>query len=280
MPTIDFTTFNEESLRNFKPVLAKKLLPDWWKKMKVNQIVRGKVTQTIRACPAMHDWTKSGWYITTNRDIQVLVGSDRESVGVNKFITKDENGTYNSPSHPADQFDNAFEYLAEGEHVKDAFKMRNGWNIKTPEGYSCFYLDPFLHQNKFFSTWHGVIDTDKFNTNYDNSQIIFYPKVDHSFVIKKGTPIVQIIPFKREEWIATYQLRDAETWHENRSEYTRHDEMPTMDEMGRTKYDKLKDENKLGPYRFEGYWKEKGQFFKEQEPPPECPFHSGEKDVD
>ena len=49
MPTIDFTTFNEDTLRNFKPVMAKKIQPDWWKKMKVFQAVRGRRTQTIRA---------------------------------------------------------------------------------------------------------------------------------------------------------------------------------------------------------------------------------------
>ena len=278
MPTIDFITFNEDSLRDFKPVLAKSLLPDWWKKMKVNQSIRGKFTQTIRACPAMHDWTKSGWFITANRDMQVLVGADRFSENSSSYITKDEKGNYNSPSHPADQVDHAFEYLGGDNPVRDAFKMRSAWNIKTPPGYSCFYVDPFLHQNKFFSTWHGIIDTDKFNTNYDNSQIIFYPKVDHSFVIKKGTPLVQVIPYKREEWVATYQLKDSQTWHDNRSKYTAHDDMPTMDEMGRTKYDDMKKDGKMGPYRLEGYWQEKGQFYKEDEPPPECPFHKGKED--
>ena len=51
-----------------------------------------------------------------------------------------------------------------------------------------------------------------------------------------------------------------------------------MDEFGRTKYDEMKEGGKMGPYRLEGYWKEKGQFFSEEEPPPECPFHKGEKD--
>ena len=79
MPTIDFITFNEESLVNFKPVLAKNLLPDWWKKMKVNQSSqRQNLLKLFVHVQAMHDWTKSGWYITANRDMQVLVGSDRE----------------------------------------------------------------------------------------------------------------------------------------------------------------------------------------------------------
>ena len=41
--------------------------------------------------------------------------------------------------------------------------------------------------------------------------------------------------------------------------------MPSMDEMGRTKYDEMKEDGKMGPYRLEGYWQEKGQFFKEEE---------------
>lgn len=285
MPTIDFTTFNEKTLRDFKPVLAKSLMPDWWKKMKVFQSVRGNRTQTIRACPAMHDWTKSGWLLCSNRDMEVLVGSDRDSLSNENFATRDPNSgqSYASPTHPSDQFDNAFDYLPDGEfgHVKDAFKMRNPWNIITPPGYSCYYLDPFLFQNKYFATWQGIIDTDEFNVNQDNSQIIFYPRVNESFTIPKGTPLCQIIPFKREKWVATYQLKDSKYWHENRSKYTSNHDKLTMDEQGRTKYDKLITDKptSLGPYRNEGYWKEKGQFYKEDEPPPECPFH-GVKDGD
>ena len=77
MPTIDFTTFNEECLRDWKPVLAKSLSPDWWKKMKVFQHDRGQRIQTIRACPAMDDWLKSGWYILANRDMEVVFDNGR-----------------------------------------------------------------------------------------------------------------------------------------------------------------------------------------------------------
>ena len=85
---------------------------------------------------------------------------------------------------------------------------------------------------EYFATWHGIIDTDEFNVNQDNSQIIFYPKVNHSFTIPAGTPLCQIIPFKREEWVATYQLKDSKIWHENRSKHTSHHDMATMDEQG------------------------------------------------
>ena len=154
MPTIDFTTFNEDSLRDFKPVLAKSLAPEWFKKMKVFQHDRGKRMQTIRACPAMDDWLKSGWLILANRDMEVNVDGP---FTYTKDTELDKQGTA-SPSHPSAQFGYAFSYLGEEGPIKDAFKMRSAWNIITPKGYSCFYLDPFLFQNNHFATWQGVID--------------------------------------------------------------------------------------------------------------------------
>ena len=38
---------------------------------------------------AMHDWTKSGWYLLANRDIEVLCGSDRESLSNENFTTRE-----------------------------------------------------------------------------------------------------------------------------------------------------------------------------------------------
>ena len=54
-------------------------------------------------------------------------------------------------------------------------------------------------------------------------------------------------------------------WQENRSRHTAHDEMPSTDEFGRTKYDEMKEDGKMGPYRLEGYWqREKVSFLKKK----------------
>jgi hypothetical protein len=280
MPTIEFHTYNKETLRDFKPVLASSIQPDWWKRAKAGELTRGMIQQTIRSCPAMDDWLKSGWYVLANRDIEVIM-YDGQSVTKE---TRESGERYGprivSPSHPSNQSLGSFEYLGKNAPVKDAFKMRNPWNVKTPPGYSCFYLDPFLFQNEYFATWQGIIDTDKFNTNQDNSQIIFYPKVNHSFIIKKGTPMCQIIPYKRDTWTATYQLRSTKNWFNNESVHTMTDENRSITDLNRlTKYQDRENEfNKMGPYRNEGYWKEKGQFYSEDNPPPECPFHRPEED--
>ena len=187
MPMIDFHTYDKETLRNFKPVLAKSVSPEWWKKGKVAEVVNGQVNKTIRSCPAMTDWLSSGYLILANRDMLVKNGiTDHDSDSM-YYHTEDSETThmekYASQTHPTVQMHDAFNYMSTSDApVKDAFKMSNTWNITTPPGYSCFYLDPFLFQNEYFATWQGIIDTDRFNVNKDNSQIIFYPKVDHSFV--------------------------------------------------------------------------------------------------
>lgn len=284
MPTIEFHAYSEDTLLDFKPVLAKSISPEWWKKMKVADFTTGVMQQTLRACPAMDDWLKSGWIIVANRDIHVLNGTVGGDKGEHDFYTWDSHADVDSSastSHPKEQFRSAFEYHGHGADgmslIKDAFKMRCPWNIKTPPGYSCFYLDPFLFQNEYFATWQGIIDTDKFNVGMDNSQIIFYPKVDHSFVIKKGTPICQIIPYKREEWVASYEVKSSKHWTDARSHYTADWESTPysrgMQEWGQDKEFEDPGMREFGPYRKRGYWQEKSKFFKEDgKPPTECPF--------
>ena len=283
MPTIDFQTYNPTTLQNFKPVLAKNVVPDWWKKAKVGESINGTFQQTIRSCPAMDDWLKMGWYLLANRDLHVKCGvsSFEEGDTSSWFHLEDGEGdqwlqNYESQSHPSTQTLDAFSYYGAGDNapIKDAFKCKNPWNIKTPKGYSCFYLDPFLHQNKYFATWQGIIDTDEFNVNLDNAQIIFYPKVSHSFTIKKGTPLCQIIPFKREEWAASYTTNSMESYINNLTVENSTQENISMTEANAIDVAKKKETIKrIGPYKKRGMWKPKQKFFTEDTPPPECPFH-------
>jgi len=284
MPTIEFNTYNEQTLRDVKPVLAKSVSPEWWKQMKFSEYNRGNLITTIRACPAMDDWLKSGWYLLANRDMIVKNGNITDTDEDDEiYMSTHEFGDgfeHPSPNHPAGQMGYGFQYLPDDEApIRGAFKFRNPWNITTPPGYSCLYLDPFLFQNKFFATWQGIIDTDKFNANYDNAQIIFYPRVGHSFVIPKGTPLCQIIPYKREEWQATYLTYKSNDWTKNRSHVTSNRSNKTMDEYARepsTSEETRRDEMGVGGYRAGSLHSNKGKLYKQENPPPECPYHVSE----
>ena len=80
-------------------------------------------------------------------------------------------------------------------------KIQNPWTIKTPPGYSCLFVPPLNNSDDRFSIIPGIVDTDTFNVEV-NFPIVMngdkYPKQE--LFIKKGTPYVQIIPFKRDNW--------------------------------------------------------------------------------
>jgi hypothetical protein len=81
------------------------------------------------------------------------------------------------------------------------YKILNPWKIKTPKGYSCLFVPPLNNSDDRFSIIPGIVDTDTF-PNEINFPIIIngdkYPVLETT--IKKGTPYVQIIPFKRDNW--------------------------------------------------------------------------------
>ena len=100
MPTINFVTNNADTLKYFKPVLAKSVMPEWWKNAKIEMAVNTEFVQTIRACPAMDDWTKSGYYILANRDITILNGDERlKNLDARQWATANDDGNYASVSY-------------------------------------------------------------------------------------------------------------------------------------------------------------------------------------
>ena len=80
----------------------------------------------------------------------------------------------------------------------DYFKVWCQWGIRTPPGYSCLTTQPFYQKEDRFTLFPAIVDTDK-----DNETIGFIgylnPKYEH-IKIEAGTPIMNIFPFKREDW--------------------------------------------------------------------------------
>lgn len=77
------------------------------------------------------------------------------------------------------------------------YKWTNYWRIKTPPGYSCFFRHPFWHTDLPFLTCSGLVDTD---THPMPINFPFLIRKGFEGWIEAGTPIAQIIPFKRQEW--------------------------------------------------------------------------------
>jgi hypothetical protein len=99
-------------------------------------------------------------------------------------------------------------YFIEKNKNLPFYKILNPWKIKTPKGYSCLFVPPLNNSDDRFSIIPGIVDTDTFPYEI-NFPIILngdkYPILETT--IKKGTPYVQIIPFKRDSWKMTVKPR-------------------------------------------------------------------------
>ena len=102
---------------------------------------------------------------------------------------------------------------------KTVFKYYHGWIIETPKDYSCLITHPIGYPNLPIKTITGIIDTDSLKT-FANSPFVI--KEGFEGIIEKGTPMFQIIPFKRDSWKAEYELMGKETnFHNNEKLHSR-----------------------------------------------------------
>jgi hypothetical protein len=71
------------------------------------------------------------------------------------------------------------------------------WIVSTTLGYSTLFLDPLHKDPSPIKALPGLIDTDGYPSD---GHLSFMIEKDFKGIIKQGTPLVQIIPFKRDNW--------------------------------------------------------------------------------
>ena len=175
-----------------KPVLAKSLVPDWYKDTKsyINgekkPALNGEVQPTIKRCMPVFDAISSGYIIKTHSDIY----TDKYG-GIRQYQWT---GLDLLHHHPIDQA--PLHPLRTETDIRFP-KFINPWSIKTPKGYSCLFVKP-MHRDLPFDVFPGIVDTDKYTAPVN----IIFSITDPDFegFIPVGTPIVQVIPFKRDNW--------------------------------------------------------------------------------
>jgi hypothetical protein len=76
-------------------------------------------------------------------------------------------------------------------------KFHNYWTVRTPPGWSSLFVPALNRPNGVVELFSGVVDTDTFATPVN------FPFVavagDGVHVLPKGTPLVQVIPFRRAD---------------------------------------------------------------------------------
>lgn len=196
---IEFIAVNNISNETFdKPQKTTDLLPAWYKKQpkfttgKLEIGDNGNPNHTIKACMPVFDMMSAGYTITLPADIYI------EENGRVKWST---DLLASIESHDKVQFS---EFDVPDGYIKDvAFKFIQPWIVKTPPGYSTMFIHPTYRPDLPFYTFPAIVDTDKhpIMVNFP-----FLLKEGFVGLIPYGTPIAQLIPFKRDDWKSKFSI--------------------------------------------------------------------------
>jgi hypothetical protein len=185
---ITFTNTSGTEIEQPEP--ASKFVPDWYKNMESymdgNKKPSGNGTAkvTIKRCMPVFDAITVGYIITSPADVYVSIKDGQQ------YFEWSALGLINF--HPIDQ---APEHPNRKPHAYP--KWMNPWAIKTPKGYSTLFTQP-MHRESVFTILPGIVDTDTYTAPVNFPMVINDPNFEG--LIPKGTPIAQVIPFKREGW--------------------------------------------------------------------------------
>lgn len=76
-------------------------------------------------------------------------------------------------------------------------KFHSYWTIRTPEGWSCLFLPPVNRPDDVVHVFGGVVDTDTYRSPVNFPFVVTAD--DGVLTLEQGTPLVQVIPFRRDD---------------------------------------------------------------------------------
>lgn len=192
---------NYESINEYIdfPKPAKYFIPDWYKKstrfMDGNKYtINESNIPDIKSCIPFLDSLSSGYIQTIWFDIQV------ESDNDHAFLKWNNSGLENVWGTRLE--DTARHMPKPNDVTKDHYIFKYPYSIKTPPGYSTIFTQPFNRFDSPFIALTGIVDTDTLITN--GNYPIFIRK-NYSGVVRANTPILQMIPFKRDSWVSNVE---------------------------------------------------------------------------
>jgi hypothetical protein len=209
----------EESLKDILPIPTKLNIPDWYKKL--DHEIKNR---TVKGCMPFLDTLTTGYILKMHQDMYLKHNFINEETkkpdsyfayamgAQTDFLFENHiNANSSRPEiHNIDQVGLECPYAKKNKELP-IYKILNPYTIKTPPGYSCLFVPPLNNTDDRFSIIPGIVDTDLFNSEINFPIIINgdkYPNLET--FIKRGTPFVQVIPFKRESWKMTIETSSVE----------------------------------------------------------------------
>jgi hypothetical protein len=192
---IEFIAETKEMLEVLnRPYPAIDKLPSWFSQTPsyINNkvgVLDGDPTATVKKCMAFFDGMVAGYHIPLHCDVWVE-NNGPQDLKINWAWDDMEVIS----AHNKSQYE---KYPIPDEYHPIVFKFINPWIIKTPKGWSSLLIHPIHQDGLPFTSLTAVVDTDKHPTPVN---FVFLLRKDFSGLIQKGTPFIQVIPFKRQDF--------------------------------------------------------------------------------
>jgi hypothetical protein len=199
-----------ESVNRFIPKIepAKLNIPDWYRKIsryldgnnKPRLYSGGGTNAGVKTCVPFLDAITSGYVVKLHTDLIIEDGTITWSHHIAPLSPRNAMISGQIPSIPGyTPFTSAWELF---------------YCMKLPKGYSAIFTQPYNRFDLPFMASTGIMDLD---TGIGPGAVPFAVKEGFNGTIPAGTPIVQIIPFKREDWKLDYSEKPIEIFWNPRS---------------------------------------------------------------
>lgn len=171
------------------PVAAKTVLPEWFRKLPPvdkKTVSTSNNGLTVKRCMPFLDAMMTGWLLTLAATVRLEIADGGKVVNAGwEFdrVMVSNHGAHQVAGNP--------------KEPAPPCKFHNYWSIRTSPGWSCLFVPPLNRAGQPFECVAGVVDTDRY---FADIHLPFFPSApDGIYTLEKGTPLVQVIPVRRDD---------------------------------------------------------------------------------
>jgi hypothetical protein len=172
-----------------EPVPAKTALPSWFHRLPGTDAPLVSATNnglTVKRCMPFLDALSIGWLIPLAATVRLEIKDGGRTVTAGWEFDREmvsNHGTFQVAGNPFDP--------------RPPMKFHNCWTVRTPKGWSCLFVPAINRPNAVVELFSGVVDTDTYASPVNLPFVATGPDGVHR--LEKGTPLVQVIPFRRAD---------------------------------------------------------------------------------
>lgn len=195
----------EPLLELYPPVLANKILPEWYKEQPLGTKINTRVNTNrptkepfaAKKCPAIQDILTTGFVIPLWGELTFKTFFNDEGKAYDEFLDFSVASAYGDNISSHISYHNIEQTKGMDINrtlIGNTLKISLPYKIIVPEGYNIMYTDPFYHFRKDIRCLSGIVEADKWG-------FITFPfeNLKSEYLIEAGTPLVHCFIYKRED---------------------------------------------------------------------------------